>query len=46
MTGLRPLWRHWRLFILSWALKELSRTNPCHPDIPQIVLELSYWREQ
>jgi Trm5-related predicted tRNA methylase len=38
---LLPLWREWRLFILSWALQEVC---PSHPDVPEIVSELAYWR--
>lgn len=42
MRSLLPLWRHWRLFILRWALREI---DPLHSDVPEIVLELNYWRE-
>jgi hypothetical protein len=46
MRPLLPLWRTWRLFILSRGLESLCRRNPTHPDIPLILMELSYWREQ
>lgn len=43
MRSLLPLWRQWRLFILSWAMKEI---HPLHPDVPRIVHELNYWKQQ
>lgn len=43
MKGLLPLWREWRIFILSWALREIC---PLHPDVPNIVRELHHWRTQ
>lgn len=42
MRGLLPLYRHWRLFILRWALREI---HPLHPDVPDIVHELHYWEK-
>lgn len=43
MRALLPLWREWRLFILTWALREI---DPLHPDVPAIVRELNHWRAQ
>lgn len=43
MTRLMPLWREWRIFILTWALREIP---PLHPDVPRIVYELRYWLDQ
>lgn len=40
MRALLPLWRHWRLFILRWAMREI---DPLHPDVPAILIEISYW---
>jgi hypothetical protein len=37
---LLPLWKHWRLFILRWALREIC---PLHKDVPKIVQELHHW---
>jgi hypothetical protein len=43
MNALLPIWREWRIFILSWALREVC---PAHEDVPSIVTELAYWRSQ
>ena len=43
MRALHPLWREWRIFILSWAIREI---DPLHPDVPSIVRELNFRRDQ
>jgi hypothetical protein len=40
--SLVPLWRHWRIFILTWAMQEI---HPSHEDVPEIVRELHFWKE-
>lgn len=41
MKALQPIFALWRAHVLlrwwRWALRELSRRDPCHADIPYIV---------
>ncbi len=41
---LRPLSAQAELFNLKWAQRDLQRKNPCHPDLPYIVLRINYVR--
>lgn len=40
---MKPLIRAWKLFIYTWALKEI---DPLHPDVPHIVQKLNEWERQ
>lgn len=35
MIGLRPVLDLWRLFYVSWALREI---DPMHPDVPALIV--------
>lgn len=37
MRALHPLWREAALRWWRWALCELQRKDPTHPDLPMIV---------
>jgi hypothetical protein len=41
LRAIAPLIRAWELFILGWALKEIS---PLHPDVPKIVVRQAQLR--
>lgn len=41
--ALFPLIRAWKVVILRWAAKELTRHQPTHPDLPKVLLALHFW---
>lgn len=40
LRALRPLWREFGIFYLRWALADMQRKNPCHPDMPEVITRL------
>jgi hypothetical protein len=41
LSGLRPVLDLWRLAYYRAARDNLQRTDPCHPDLPEIVMEIN-----
>ncbi len=41
MSSITPLFRLLALAWWRWARRELQRRDPCHPDIPRIVLRIA-----
>ena len=41
MNGIRPILDLARLFYYRWALADMTRANPFHPDLPYVVHRLN-----
>lgn len=39
-AAFRPLFREAHIFYLRWALRDMQRANPCHPDLNEVVITL------
>jgi hypothetical protein len=39
-SGIYPVWREAAILGFRWALHDLQRKDPTHPDLPYIVLRL------
>lgn len=44
MRSLQPLLRLWLQFYFGAALRQLSRKDPLHPDIPDLIIRLNQVR--
>jgi hypothetical protein len=46
MKSLLPIWTLWSLTYYRAALRSLQHKNPCHQDIPRIVLTIHQLESQ
>lgn len=41
--ALFSLTRAWKLAILGWACKHMTKHHPTHPDLPKVILLRHWW---
>lgn len=46
MKTIGYFWRAWSLMYFEQALQSLTKRDPCHPDIPEIMLKISELKEK
>lgn len=39
-AAFRPLWREALIVFYRWALHDMQRKNPHHPDMPEVIVAL------
>lgn len=41
IRSIRPIWNLASLYFYRWALHDMQRTNPMHPDLPHVVRRIN-----